>query len=226
MVMVNRSMYMFFFAFSVGLLIKITQKWRQSEKEKMNSELSYLKAQINPHFLFNTLNSIYALSLNENASGTSEAIIKLSSMMRYVTQEALSEKVSLEKELEYIRSYIELQRLRFGDTVKLNIYIEKAGALQKIAPLILISFIENAFKYGVNPQENSEIFIKITIDKDVLRLIVNNNKVLIVNEAVAGSGVGIQNTINRLNLLYDGYYELHIDDKKETYNVDLKLVLS
>lgn len=223
--MINRNMYMFFFVFSVALLVKITQKWRESEKEKMNSELSYLKAQINPHFLFNTLNSIYSLSIVENANNTADAVIRLSSMMRYVTQEALGDKVSLEKELDYINSYIQLQKLRFGDTIKLNVSIDKAGSMQ-IVPLLLISFIENAFKYGVNPQENSEITITIGIKENLLHLFVKNNKVHVADEEELGSGVGLQNTINRLNLAYDGQYELVIDDNEKTYSVDLQLILS
>jgi hypothetical protein len=224
--LIQRNLYMFFFVFSVGLLIKMTQKWRESEKEKMNTELSYLKAQINPHFLFNTLNSIYSLSIVENANNTAEAIIKLSSMMRYVTQEALGDKVSLEKELEYIDSYIELQKIRFGETVKLNVSIDRAHQFQYIVPLILISFIENAFKYGVNPEENSEITIKIEITGDRLKLFVKNNKVHTVDDGGLGSGIGIQNTINRLNLVYDGQYELMIDDNEKTYSLNFELLLT
>lgn len=222
---VSRNIYLFAFVFALVLLIKIAQKWRRFEKEKMSTELNYLKAQINPHFLFNTLNSVYSLSIEEKAVNTSAAIVKLSGMMRYVTSEALAEKVSLENELDYINSYIELQKIRFGDTVNLNVDLVKVNKPLSIAPLILISFIENAFKYGVNPEENSEINISILLKNTSLQLIVKNNKVKMVDQEVIGSGIGIQNTKNRLDLLYTGKYNLLIDDKEGFYSVNLEINL-
>lgn len=225
-IQVSRNIYLFAFVFALVLLIKIAQKWRRFEKEKMSTELNYLKAQINPHFLFNTLNSVYSLSIEERAVNTSAAIVKLSGMMRYVTSEALAEKVSLEKELDYINSYIELQKIRFGDTVKLSVDLVKINKPHSIAPLILISFIENAFKYGVNPEENSEINISIYLKNTTLQLFVKNKKVKMIDQEVIGSGIGIQNTKNRLDLLYSGKYNLLIDDKEGFYSVNLEINLA
>ena len=130
-------------------MLKINSRLKLAEKEKVNAELSYLKAQINPHFLFNTLNSIYSLAI-EKSDYTATAVVKLSSMMRYVITDASHKFVPLEKEINYISNYIELQKLRIDSSIKLMYTVTGDISDKKIAPLVLISFIENAFKYGVN----------------------------------------------------------------------------
>ncbi len=145
----DHNFFLFFAVLFFSLLLRIASQWRRSEKEKLNAELSYLKAQINPHFLFNTLNSIYALAI-EKSDNTATAVAKLSGMMRYVISDAAKRFVPLDKELAYIKDYIELQRIRFGDTIQLYFDINGTANGKKIATLILISFIEIAFKYGFN----------------------------------------------------------------------------
>ena len=162
---------MFLTALFVFLSLRINKQLKQTEEDKLNTELSYLKAQINPHFLFNTLNSIYSLAITENADQTSSAIVKLSGMMRYVISEANKDFVSLEKEVNYVKDYIEMQKLRLGNTVKIDPSVSGHYFIKKIAPLMLISFIENAFKHGVNAEAHSVILIELNIIDNDLTLI-------------------------------------------------------
>lgn len=211
--------------FALSFLIKIYSRWKQSEKEKLDAELSYLKAQINPHFLFNTLNSIYAQSIEENAYKTSGSIIELSKMMRYVLTDSQHQFVALEKEINYIKSYIELQKLRLGNTINLHYNIEMHLTGKQIAPLILIPFIENAFKHGINPEEESKIIINIfTSDKEII-LDVKNKKVSKSIIPSENNGIGIENTKNRLLHLYPNKHLLEIIDSEKEYNVTLKIKL-
>lgn len=216
-----------FFRFSVvtfvSLTLKISNRWKQAEQEKLNAELSYLKAQINPHFLFNTLNSIYSLSI-QKSDHTPSAIVKLSSMMRYVVSESSRDFVSLEKELNYIRNYIELQQLRFGDAIQLLFFVDGSSGAKRIAPLILIPFVENAFKHGINAEEISKIKVSIEVDNHELRLEVYNKKV-VVRKDEEKSGLGIENTRNRLQLLYPDRHILSITDAKEDFSVLLTIRL-
>jgi sensor histidine kinase YesM len=225
---VMRELRKFIFQFLIvavfALMLRIKDLWKQAEKEKLNAELSYLKAQINPHFLFNTLNSIYSLAI-EKSDYTATAVVKLSEMMRFVTTEANNDFVSLEKELNYIGSYIDLQKIRFGNTIKLKYSVEGDGIGKKIAPLILIPFVENAFKHGVNPEENSYIQISIDIKENILHLLVFNNKVNIRIQNEERTEQGIENTKNRLQHLYPSKHLLVIDDDKSAFSVSLTIDL-
>lgn len=145
------GLYMFILVLVCALLLKTNQRWRKLRQEKLETELSYLKAQINPHFLFNTLNSIYALAI-EKSDYTATAVVKLSGMMRYIISESHKHFVSLEKEISYINDYIELQKFRLGGTVKIHYSLQGHYPGKEIAPLILITFVENAFKYGLTPK--------------------------------------------------------------------------
>lgn len=149
----SHALFLFLVGIFVSLSLRINDRLKQTEREKLNTELSFLKAQINPHFLFNILNTIYSLAI-EQSNKTADAVVKLSSLMRYVMREADTEFVPLMKELNYIENYVALQQLRLDDTAEIDFKIKGRPNGQQIAPLILISFIENAFKYGVNPQEN------------------------------------------------------------------------
>ncbi|NJO24566.1 MAG: histidine kinase [Bacteroidia bacterium] len=194
----------------------------QLKVEKSNAELSWLKAQINPHFLFNSLNSIYSLALTQSRH-TADAVVKLSDIMRYVTQEAHEDWVPLEKELAYITNYVELQQLRCNE--KLLLRFEKHGdaAPFKIAPLLLISFIENAFKYGVSNHHSSSIAIVIKIRERQLEMQVENKIVHSFSEN--GTATGINNTKQRLQLQYPGRHEINTNCLRGYYQVNLKLFL-
>jgi hypothetical protein len=202
-----------------SLLIAINIRLQKVEKDKMKSELSFLKAQINPHFLFNTLNSIYALAIKKSDK-TADAVVQLSELMRYIITNANDDVIALEKEINYINNFVELQKTRLGDTVKINYLVEGTPLGKCITPLILISFIENAFKHGVNPNQDSEIYIRISIVSDYLTLFVSNNK---VQSIASDSGIGLQNTIERLSLLYPNNHILKIEDNTATYLITLTI---
>lgn len=223
---ISQILAMFCAVLFVSLAIRLNNQWRQVEKEKLNTELSYLRAQVNPHFLFNTLNSIYALAI-EKSDETAEAITKLSSMMRYVLSETNKPFISLEKEINYISDYIELQKLRLGDTIKLKYTVLGKPNGKQIAPLILMTFIENAFKHGVNPEENSTILIEIDMRTNELILTVDNKKVTANRTDLQyQGGLGIVNTRSRLQLLYPSKHELTIADEETDYLICLKIKLS
>lgn len=222
---INHNVFLFLAVALLSLLLRIRNRWQQSEQEKLTAELSYLKAQINPHFLFNSLNSIYSLALQKSDS-TPEAVQKLSSMMRYVLTEAKKDLVPLHKELDHIRDYIELQRLRFGNDLPLNWTIAGNEKNKQVAPLILISFIENAFKYGVNAEEDADIKIEINIYEKSLGLYVSNNRVTVHVNEEDKNGIGLDNTRNRLELVYPGKYELDIQENARQYIVNLSIKLT
>lgn len=219
---VSRHFFLFSGVLLLSLMLKINERLKQAHKEKINAELSYLKAQINPHFLFNTLNSIYSLAI-QKSDETANAVVKLSGMMRYVLTESQSEYVSLQKELDYIKDYIELQKTRFDSNVKLHFTTNGQTTGKTIAPLILIPFIENAFKYGVNAEENSEITIDINVNEAAINLYVKNNKVSIRPDPENKSGLGITNTKSRLELLYPGKHYLNIEDTATSFIVSLSI---
>ncbi|HOZ51868.1 MAG TPA: histidine kinase, partial [Chitinophagaceae bacterium] len=149
---IKRNIMLFATAVFASIAFRINDHLKQLNKEKINAELSYLKAQINPHFLFNTLNSIYSLAIVKSDYAAS-SIVRLSGMMRYVLSETNEKFVSLEKEMNYIDSYIDLQKMRLGETALVNYSFNGDISNKMIAPLLLIPFIENAFKHGVNPEE-------------------------------------------------------------------------
>ncbi|WP_232727237.1 sensor histidine kinase [Flavobacterium sp. 1] len=202
-----------------SLFIAIKIRLQKVEEDRMKSELSFLKAQINPHFLFNTLNSIYSLAIKKDDK-TADAVVQLSELMRYIITNANDDVIALDKEINYISNYIQLQKTRLGKTVTIDYTMEGNSFGKAITPLILISFIENAFKHGVNPNENSEICIRITIVGEYLTLFVSNNKVQSIQ---TDSGIGLQNSIERLSLLYPNNHVLAIDDNPKTYQVTLTL---
>jgi len=207
-----------------SLLLKINNRLKQTEREKLRAELSYFKAQINPHFLFNTLNSIYSPAIQKD-DRTPEAVVKLSGMMRYVITDASHDFVPLDKEISYITDYIDLQKVRFGDTVRIGYQPCEAEPGKYIAPLILIPFIENAFKFGVNPESDSQISIGIVLSDDALHLSVFNQKVKDLPDSEAG-GLGISNAKQRLALLYPEKHRLIIEDGESHFKVDLTIKLS
>ncbi|MEN2414584.1 sensor histidine kinase [Flavobacterium mesophilum] len=202
-----------------SLLFAISGRLQSVEKEKVKSELAFLKAQINPHFLFNTLNSIYALALKKDDK-TPDAVVQLSELMRYIMTNSNDEVIDLTKEINYINNFISLQKTRLGNTVLVDYKVTGSTFGKQITPLILISFIENAFKYGVNPDQTSEICIRIDIIEEQLTLFVSNKKTFSVQSE---SGIGLQNTIERLKLVYPNKHQLKIEDTPEKYVVNLSI---
>jgi two-component system, LytTR family, sensor kinase len=214
----------------LSTIISLSQRYRRMERrnkeikeQKLSAELSYLKAQVNPHFLFNTLNNIYALSICQSEQ-TPEAILKLSSIMRYVTQDAEAEKVPLEKELDYLNNYIALQQLRSNKHLAVSFDVTGDYSYQVIAPLLLINFIENAFKHGVSNHVSCFVHIKIHVSENQLHMEVVNKKMELIK--MESTSIGADNTRRRLQFQYRDKHRLSVEEKDEMYKVTLQLNLA
>lgn len=217
------------FFFVASCIIRFSVDWyyneriqRDLESERKDMELQFLKSQLNPHFLFNSLNNIYSLAY-QNSTKTADAILKLSEIMRYMIYESNDSWVSLNKELEYVQSYIELQKLRFKDgaAVEVNINGEVDG--QQIVPLILISFVENAFKHGVANDPKDPIRINIIANQKILHFSVGNKKSNSNRDAIGG--VGLNNVERRLQLLYPDRHTLKVVNSATHYTTELMIDL-
>lgn len=217
-----KRIFQYILTILVGIVLQVNKRLKQAESDKITTELAYLKSQINPHFLFNTLNSIYSLAI-VGSTNTANAIVMLSNMMRYVLNDASKDWVNLDDELNYISNYIELQRIRFEESVEIDYTIEGDTDGKIVAPLLLIPFIENAFQYGVNAEQNSLIKIEINIKKTMMHMSIWNKKVDYSKSTFDSHGIGIENTKSRLNLLYPNRHILSIQDNIDTYNVSLIL---
>lgn len=220
----NHHVFRFSFAFFVSLLWSIQMRLRETESQRINAELLYLKAQINPHFLFNTLNSIYALAVTKS-DRTADALVKLSGMMRYVAGDVHGNKVPLEKEINYIAAYVDLQTLRWGNTVNVKFDAQGDFTGKSIEPLLLLPFVENAFKHGVNPElPEALIQIQLSVTGNALRLNVTNRKARVTHEEP--SGIGLENTRQRLKLLYPGKHALEVREDECIFSVILSIELA
>lgn len=224
----NRTGSLCVFLILFGGMIRLAFSYIKNQNEKklleninLNTEINFLKSQINPHFLFNTLNGIYSLAHIQSPQ-TETAILKLSDLMRYVLYESGTEKVELAKDIQYISNYIDLQRLRLSS--KVTIQYEVKGDFQgyHIAPLLLISFIENAFKHGISYTNSSFIEIGIFVFEETLTLVVENP--VVKNNSFEG-GMGLKNARRRLELLYPGKHSLNIFNNDYLHIVNLKLNL-
>ncbi len=220
----SHNLFLFLIAFGASFTLRLYKQWRLVAQEKAVAEIAFLKAQMAPHFLFNTLNSIYSLALSKSDEAP-EAVLKLSSLLRYNVSEAKGARVSLSKELEYIRAYMDLQRLRFSEKVSLWCEITGEEDGLEIEPFLLIPFIENAFKHGVNSEEASDIQVFIRIRGTELHLGVSNRKVTVQRRDEDSTGVGIENTRQRLVLLYPGRHDIEIDDGPVYFTVNLEIDL-
>ena len=220
----SQYFFQFFIILFFSLMVKINTQLKETEEQKLSAELAYLKAQVNPHFLFNSLNSIYSLAI-DRSERTADAVVKLAGMMRYVMTDASRDIVSLEKEINYLTDYIDMQKVRLGDTVLLRYEIDVQNKELEIAPLLLIPFIENAFKYGVNPEEESVIRISLATHKNNLTLILENNKVMTRIDESQRHGIGLANTRARLRMLYPGRHDLHIVEDEKKFQVYLAIKL-
>jgi two-component system LytT family sensor kinase len=221
-----------FLIIAISTSIKVTEQWYTNEKErkeiqtqKLSAELSLLKQQINPHFFFNTLNSIYSLA-SRKSEKTPEAIIKLSELMRYIIYESDKEFVPLRKELEYISNYVQLQRLRIKDEVE--VLFTTAGEFNDIMiePMLLLPFIENAFKHGIDYSQSGKILISVSVSISNLLLVVENPSIKKQKSMIEeSSGKGLANSRKRLELLYPDQHELIISDGNDSFRIELKLNL-
>ena len=215
-----------FTAYSV--LLRFAIDWYEAQKLKAElihrnqaSELALLRSQVNPHFLFNTLNNIYSL-VYKKSDDAPEAVMKLSSIMRYMLYDATSDQVPLEKEIEYLKSFIELQKLRLKQQDFVEINIEGQAGDRTIAPMLLIAFVENAFKHASKNSQTPGIRINLFIEPDKTIFIVANN--IRKSSESAGDpsgGIGLHNIQRRLDLLYPGKHSLVITEDQDIFTVKL-----
>ena len=222
----------FFYIFIIGAstTVRTLSEFYTNQKNKLiaethrtTSELNYLRKQTNPHFLFNALNSIYSLAYKKSDL-VPDAIVTLSEMMRYMLYETDNQTVTLEKEINYIKNYIELQKLRLNNIENIFINIHGDTRNKYIEPLLLIEFIDNAFKHGTDYKGVTHVKIKIIIEDNILDFWVENK---IGNHKIdpENSGIGLANIESRLNLLYPNSHQLKITQEDKNYKVFLNLKL-
>lgn len=223
---IKHHIYLFAAVVLFSVLLKVRIRLLETEQAKHKAEVVSLKDQINPHFLFNTLNGLYALAVRDKSTATATGILKLSGLMRYVVTETGNGFVSMEKEIAYINDYIELQKLRLDKRIQLSYKVFGSIENQQIAPLMLIPFIENAFKHGVNPDEDSNINIMFEVTTSEIKLVVENNKVRVALSPHEKSGKGIENTKSRLKLLYPSRHFLILSEDEKHFRVQLTIQLS
>lgn len=204
------------------LLFSLQEK-QELKVEKLSAEVKYLRAQINPHFLFNTLNNIYGLAL-EKSDKTPEIILKLSKMMDYMLYESNDAEVYLKKDIENISNYIDIERIRQGNNAEITFEVKGEITDQKIIPLVLLPLVENAFKHGVNTIiKGAYMRVLITVNGPNLEIDVKNN---FKQQETERSGIGLTNLEHRLNLFYENAYTMKTDSAGDEYHVNLKLRLS
>lgn len=218
-----------------AFLYRFSRDWLRTEiknkrliKEKHLTELNFLRSQVNPHFLFNTLNNLYGMALTQNVPVIAEKINKLSGIMRYMLYESNADKVLLENEIHYIKDFIDIQKLRFSDEDPITITLNIKGEFgtKKIPPMLLIPFIENAFKHGVDIKKKSLIKIKIELQKTMLNLeVINSNHKMNHMKRKDENGIGLENVKMRLNLLFPETHKLLINDENDYFKVYLKFPL-
>ncbi|MBO9727295.1 MAG: histidine kinase [Chitinophaga sp.] len=202
------------------------QQQQELAQEKLRAELNYLKAQVQPHFLFNTLNNLYSLTLHQSP-GAPVVVLKLSELMSYMLYDAQSPGISLQKEIAHIQNYIQLEQLRYGNRLEVSLNVSGDTAAVSIAPLLLIPFVENAFKHGVS---NETDLVWVTIDLKVKEgwlqaKIENSHTTDTITPTGERSGIGLRNIIRRLELLYPHGHELQQYREPGRYIVDLKIKL-
>lgn len=222
---------------TLAMSIKLTKNWIQTkrreqllEKEKLETELKFLRAQFNPHFLFNTINSIFVL-IHKNPKKASESLATFSELLRYQLYECNEHQIPLAKEFAYLENFIELQKLRQDGNVETKIHIERSISQDlSIAPFIIMPFVENAFKH-VSQQRNSAnwISMKFQLEHTQLQMEVTNTvppKNQVANDAVSYHGIGLKNVKRRLELIYHDRYELNIIQDADQFKVTLSLDLT
>lgn len=218
-------------AVATPMVIKFFKLWTVKQRdlmlaqqERITAQLELLKAQVHPHFLFNTLNNIYAFAL-ESSPKTPELILKLSSLLSYMLYDCKTEEVRLEKEVETMKNYIDLEKERYGSKIEISWNVEGAIKDKFIAPLIMLPFLENAFKHGTSEQiEKSWLSVDISVKQNILRCKIANSK----NECALRNhnGIGINNVKKRLELIYTEKHELRINDEGDFFVVSMLINLT
>ena len=226
-----RSGFSLMLTTGVALGVSMTEKWIKTERERkamenehLKSELTHLKYQLQPHFFFNSLNSIYSL-IDAAPDKAKEIVHGLGKLMRYLLYDAEAPNISLEKEIDFIKKFIELMRIRLSDKVRIDSNFPFNTESIKIPPLLLIPLVENAFKHGVSSLENSTIMMELKIENQQLIFKVENTYFPKNKSDKGGSGIGIENLKKRLSKLYPGNYVLKSEVKNNRYISELKISL-
>jgi two-component system LytT family sensor kinase len=212
-----------------ALTIKLLKYWYANQqaqqiltKEKLEAELKFLKTQIHPHFLFNTLNNLYALTLKKSEKAP-EMVLKLSELINYMLYECAADEVPLSKEVKFIQNYISIERMRYGDKLELDVRVSGDTSSVYIAPMIILPFVENCFKHGASEElQQGWVTVQIEATTETILIKVENSKAHTENNH-NGTGIGVQNVKRRLSLLYPNRHELKILDGKETFLVILTI---
>lgn len=218
---------------SAGTATKLVTKWLEEEKlrmdiekEQLQTNLTLLRNQVSPHFFMNTLNNIHTL-VDINTESAKDALVRLSTLMRYFLYDSARGQIELRKEVEFIKSFISLMELRYSDEVDVQLVVPEIVPEVKIPPMLFISFLENAFKHGVRYPLKSFIYIKIQVNENHLHCTVKNSKLPVVEvQHDEYSGIGLENIKKSLHLLYGNDYKLIISDNEKTYKVNLTIPLS
>jgi hypothetical protein len=220
------ALFLVFFSMGMRVLERHSQTeklQKELEKEKLNSELAFLKNQISPHFFFNTLNNIYSL-ISINAEDSQKAVLKLSKLMRYLLYESEQGDTLMSSEINFMNNFIDLMKLRMSDKINLSVSFPEKYEDFKIPPLLFIPFIENAFKHGISYREKSYIDISMMTDKDSITFRCANSLIKSREDAeTAHSGIGLENVSKRLNLLFPNKHELKIEKTETAFGVFLKI---
>jgi sensor histidine kinase YesM len=212
-----------------AVIIKLLKYWyadKQAQQiliqEKLEAELKLLKTQIHPHFLFNTLNNLYALTLKKSEKAP-EMVLKLSELINYMLYECTADEVPLHKEMKFIENYIAIEKLRYGDKLEVDVRMSGDDRASQIAPMVILPFVENCFKHGVSEElQQAWVTVQIEANRDFILIKVENSKVPGINSQ-RGTGIGIQNVKRRLALLYPNRHELKILDGEETFLIILSI---
>lgn len=223
-ILVFYSISPFFFIKIVFDIIRFYSKLIKSQIEKLNLEKDFLKAQLNPHFLFNTLNNLYGLALR-NDYQTPDVIMQLSEMMRYTLYESNAEMVPLARELDFLKNYVLLEKMRYKNNKNIVFNLEDSNiGTQMIAPLLTFTFVENGFKYGLKPKNDGFLKINVSVGNNIFYFSILNDKEEKIEEREFG-GIGTVNIRKRLELLYPGKHELKIEDQGKSFYVEMKINL-
>ncbi|MBI9039213.1 MAG: histidine kinase [Bacteroidales bacterium] len=200
---------------------KLEKEKTELEKEKVQSQLAFLSNQVSPHFFMNTLNNIHAL-IDIDSEEAKDAIIKLSKLMRYLLYESQAKLVPLAKELDFIKSYVNLMKLRFSERVEINFNVSGELPDKSIPPLLFTSFVENAFKHGISYEKSSFIDIMFSYVQENLKFTIKNSKPEIIKENTS-FGIGIENSRKRLDIIYGTKYSLKIEDNDDYFVLNLTI---
>ncbi len=223
------TLYIFVMVLALGAAYRVTRLWNDTEqriteieREKTKAELAFLKAQVHPHFLFNTLNNIYALAISHHPA-TAESIYKLAQIMRYFTDDSQNQFVLLQQEADCIRDYTDLQKMRLSISHPINIDLKPIASNIYVAPLLLMSFVENVFKYGISKVNDSPIYIRLYTEANTLYF-ETKNRIHAQSVPTVSTGIGIANTRRRLEQIYPERHTLTIEEQNGWFNVTLSII--